>query len=465
MPKQPNWHRDSFFGCVFKRKLTGHFLTWGAAIFLLLMVLESSIRANGIYGNGTGARSMSMGGTDVAWAESPLEAMGDNPAGLGFLTEREFDLGGIGAITEGHFNKPSASSSGDLNDTLGGLPEAALGLPLGQSPLSIGISFIPDSMLLADWKYLDPPGGLGGVSYGVQPDKSEIIVLRSAIGMGLTLTPELSLGASIGLIYNENRLQTPYIFQNLQPPSDALYDGAKTLLNLHTSGFGWNAQAGLLYRPLTNLQFGISYKSQYTVNSTGGASGDPYAQFGVPPGPLAFHYDAEVDNTFPQQVSLGASWKFHPQWRAAMQVDWIDWSDAFHTLPVILKNGNNPTVNSVLGSSFQDNIPLNWKNEFVYRAGLEYAVTENLSLRAGYSYGKSPVPDSTLTPMTAAIMEHTVTAGVGYRWRQFQFDLAYQYDLPVTRNVVTSGLLSGEYSNSSTEVGVHWLALTTSIRF
>lgn len=452
---------------MFKRRLTGRALTWGTVVFLLFVALVLSVRANGIYRNGTGARSMSMGGTDVAWAESPLEAMGDNPAGLGFLTEREFDLGGVGAIAEGHFSKPSASSSGDLNDTPGGLPEAALGLPLWQSPLSIGISFIPDSMLLADWKYLDPPGGLGGtVSYGEQTDKSEILVLRSAIGMGLTLTPKLSFGVSIGAIYNENKLQTPYIFQNLQPPADAPYDGAKTLLNLHTSGIGWNVQAGLLYRPLTNLQFGISYKSKYTVNSTGGASGDPYAQFPpTQPGPLAFHYDAEVDNTFPQQVSLGASWKFYPRWRAALQVDWIDWSDAFHTLPVILKNGNNPAVNGVLGSSFQDNIPLNWKDEFVYRVGLEYAATKNLYLRGGYSYGKSPVPDSTLTPMTAAIMEHTVTAGVGYHWRQFQIDLAYQYDLPVTRNVGTSGLLSGEYSNSSTEVGVHWLALTTSIHF
>ena len=27
------------------------------------------------------------------------------------------------------------------------------------------------------------------------------------------------------------------------------------------------------------------------------------------PGPLAFHYDAEVDNTFPQTVSLGAAYR------------------------------------------------------------------------------------------------------------------------------------------------------------
>jgi len=82
--------------------------TWVVAIFLLFA--GSRLLANGIYGNGTGARSMSMGGTDVAWAESPLEAMGDNPAGLGFLTTREFDLGGVVVVPEGHFSKPSASS-------------------------------------------------------------------------------------------------------------------------------------------------------------------------------------------------------------------------------------------------------------------------------------------------------------------------------------------------------------------
>jgi long-subunit fatty acid transport protein len=62
-------------------------------------------------------------------------------------------------------------------------------------------------------------------------------------------------------------------------------------------------------------------------------------------------------------------------------------------------------------------------------------------------------------------MEHTLTAGIGYHWRRFQFDLAYQYDFPATQNIGTSGLRSGEYSHSSTEVSVHTLAFTTSMRF
>ena len=432
------------------------------ACFLIFIGLVFPVHANGIYGDGTGARAMSMGGADVAWAADPLGAMAENPAGLGFLDAPELSLGGAGAITQGHFDKPNISS-GDLSQALNGFGEGALGIPLRKWPVTIGISFIPDSMLLADWHYPDPPGGLGGMTtYGYQEDKSEIIVLRSALGAAVEVNPKLSFGASVGLIYNENRLVTHYVFQNLQPPS---VNGAKTLLDLHTTGLSWDFQVGLIYRATTNLQFGLSYKSEATVNTTGHTSGDPYAQFGIAPGPLAFNYDAAVKNKFPQEVRAGVSWKFHPRWRAALQLDWIDWADAFHTLPVSLSNGNNPAVNGVLGSSFQDNIPLNWKSEFVYRVGLEYAVMENLFLRCGYSYGHSPVPDSTLTPMTAAITEHTITAGVGYRWGRCEFDLAYQYDLPVTQHIGNSGLLSGEYSNSSTEVSAHWLALTAIIHF
>jgi len=435
-----------------------------SAVTVGLISLVPSARANGINRNGVGAESMSMGGTETAWAASPLGAMAANPAGLGFQDTPELDVDGFGAITEGHFDKPGVST-GDLEDSPNGLGDGALGLPLKQWPVTLGVSIIPDSLLLADWNYPDPPSSPGGISYGQQEHKSEILVLRSAIGAGVALSSKLSLGASLGLIYNENWLKAPYTFQNLQPSADAPFDGAKTLLDLHTSGFGWNVQAGLIFRATTNLQFGLSYKSQATVHTSGDVSGDPYAQFGAPPGPLAFHYDATVRNIFPQEVSAGMSWRFRPQWRLALQVDWLNWGNAFNTLPVGLSNGNNPIVNGVLGSSFSDAIPLDWKDEFVYRAGLEYAITENLALRAGYCYGHSPVPDSTLNPMTAAIMEHTLTAGVGYRWKRCEFDLAYQYDLPVTQNVGTSGLLAGEYSNSSTEVSVHWIALTARILF
>jgi long-chain fatty acid transport protein len=435
-------------------------------VLLAALCLPSMARANGVYDNGVGARSMAMGGADVAWANDPLGAMGVNPAGLAFLTGPELNLGAIGGFLQGHFEKPGVSS-GNLDGSPNALPEGAFAIPIPNVPIVVGLSFVPESSLWADWHYNDPPGGLGGISYGDQKEKSEIINLRSALGIAGQITPELSMGASVGLVYNKNELIAPYIFQNLQSgaPGNSGLDGAKTLLDLHTSGLGWNAQVGIMWKPTPDLQVGVSYESATTIVSSGDATGDPSLQFGAPQGTLPFHYDANVTNTLPQQVRWGVSWKFHPQWRLALQMDWIDWSDAFSSLPLSFHNGSNPGVNAALGSSFSESSPLNWKDEFVYRVGLEYNVTENLTLRAGYSYGSSPVPNSTLTPLTAAILEHTVTAGVGYHWKQFEVDVAYQYYLPATQNIGTSALLSGEYSNSSVTASAHEFAITTTVHF
>ncbi len=410
---------------------------------------------------------MGMAGADVAWANDPLSAMAENPAGLGSLTNAEVDFGALAGIVDGHFSKPGVSE-GDLDTTPQAIPEGAIAYPLNNKnwPVTFGLSAVPTSTLLANWHYVDPPGGIGGAtSYGYQQDQSEILVLRTALGAGVKINSKLSAGVSVGMLYNENRLKAPYTFQNLHSgsnPGIGAYNGAKTLLDLKTSGYGWDIQAGLIFQATTNLQFGVAYQSEATVNTTGDANGDPYAQFGVH---LPFHYDAEVENKFPQMVTAGASWKFLPQWRAAVQVDWVDWSDAFNTLPVKLSNGNNATVNSVLAANFTDGIPLNWQSSFVYRAGLEYAVTENLTLRAGYCFTQNPLPDSTLMPLTAAIMKHTISFGAGYSVGRYSIDLAYQYDIPAKESVGTSAILSGEYSNSSTEVSAHLLALTAGIKF
>jgi long-subunit fatty acid transport protein len=88
-----------------------------------------------------------------------------------------------------------------------------------------------------------------------------------------------------------------------------------------------------------------------------------------------------------------------------------------------------------------------------------------LALRAGYIHRLNPVPQSTLTPLTAAIPQDTLTAGLGYNFGRWGLDFAYQYDLPARERVGTSALFSGEYSHSSTQVSGHWLALTFSLRF
>jgi long-chain fatty acid transport protein len=432
----------------------------------LLLEPIGSTMANGIYRNGAGARSMSLGGADVAWAQGPLSALALNPAGLSSLARPTLELSGTAAAADGEFTN-AVNHDGHLQSPYGFIPEFAWSAPLGSSPVTLGLALIPEALLSADWLYLDTSGGLGGAaSYGLQQHHAEIALLRSALGVSVALGPKLSVGASFGLLYNRNTLQAPYIFQN-QP----ILKGFKTMLDLGTDGFGYNGQFGVLFRPHEALQLGLAYTLQATLHTQGDASGNASAQLqslgemftGVRPD---FHYDAEVINAFPQVITGGLSWRVHPKLRLAGQVDWIGWAHAFDRLQINLTHGNNADLNALVGSSsVEDAVPLNWHDRFVYRAGAEFSVSENVRLRGGYAYGKSPVPEETLTPLTAAILEHTLSAGIGYRWGRCDFDLAYQYELPKERSVGVSGLRSGEYSNSRVEVGIHWVGFSTAIRF
>ena len=247
----------------------------------------------------------------------------------------------------------------------------------------------------------------------------------------------------------EHGQTTRYTFQDLSRPAD------QTLVNPRASSVGWNMMAGLLNEAVKKVTFGMSYESPATVN-TGWAAGNPYAQSTLQTGIMSFHYNAAAKNKFPEEISAGAAWKFRSKWRAALQVDWVGWSDAFNSLPVSVTGGNNLKLNSA-------NVPLNWSDEFVYRAGLEYELTERIALRAGYAYGESPVPDSTLLPLTAGLVEHAFTAGIGYHWRRWQVDLAYQYALPATNAGAGQSHASG--ASNSSEASAQMVALTANVRF
>ncbi len=427
--------------------------------------LTVTSEANGIYRNGIGARAMALGGADATLNDSASSAMTANPAALSDFASIKFELGLTAALPDGGFSN-SANAPVSLRDQPGLFPEFALALPYTDE-ITVGFSVSPDAMLAGEWNYVDAPGGLSTTtSYGRLRHRSEIVVLRSAFGVGISLADNLSIGGSVGLLFNRNQLETAYVFQ-----SHPALRGFKTLVDLDTDGFGVDGEFGLLYRPTKELNFAVTYKLASTVKADGRITGNAGAELTALGGDFAgvqpdFAYDAEVENTFPQMLSAGLGWQAARDWRLLAQVDWINWSDAFDALPLRLRNGNNADLNEFLGSdAIDDTIPLNWKDRFVYRAGLEYTPGEHWSFRAGYSYGKSPVPDRTLNPLNAAMFEHTLGAGAGYRWKQFSLDVAWQWDLPARQSVVTSDLRSGEYANSSVEVEVHWLAVTAGVEF
>lgn len=438
---------------------------FSAARYLLAvccLAAPALAQTGGALDNGISGRAISLGGATVASVTSPLEAMQGNPAGLSGPGGRSLEVNVTSLFATGNFTN-SVSNTGSIVTLAGTVPYGGFSMPLFSKRLTLGVAVAPDTLMTANWKYLDPPGGLGGTSYGLQQNKSAMITLRSAAGLSFAVSKKLMIGGTFGAIYDKNTLIAPYIFQ-----SQPTLAGAKTLLNLHTDGVGYNGSFGALIAPNSKLQIGLSYKMSTSIHTHGDASGDAGAQFatlGVN-APATFHYDAEVDTKFPQAFSGGISWAVAPRMRLNFQGDWIDWSDSFNQLPVKLTDGTNTTINGLVGSNaMQDVIPLQWRDQGVFSAGVESPLGEHLAFRGGYSYATNPVPSATLTPMTAAILQNTIGTGMGYSRGRYNLDLAYQVELPATQSVGQSSLKSGEYDDSRVEVAVHSVTLTSRIHF
>jgi long-subunit fatty acid transport protein len=367
----------------------------------------------------------------------------------------------MGVLAGGTYRN-STPYAGNLESNAGTTGSAAFGVKIPGSPYSFGIGTFPVSRLTDRWKFQDPPG-TAGASYGIQTNKSAFIAIQSSVGLGMQISPKVSIGAALGVVYNINTLSAPYIFQ-----TNPTLAGLKTLLHLNTNGLGYNGTFGLIAEPTRRFKFGLAYKTQTTVHSNGRADGDVYAQFAALGLPYAssFHYQAEVDNVFPQTASVSLAWQAMPRLQTYLQTDWLNWRKAFVQLPVHLTGGNNALLNTLLNStSLNDTVPLRWKNQMNVRAGFELSARESVTFQGAYSYGNSPVPNSTLTPLTAAIMTHGLSAGAAYQKSRYRIQLAYQVNLPQSVDVGTSSILAGEFNNTHTSLWLQTIALTTGVRF
>jgi len=425
-------------------------------LFAIFLLSAERADANGVLRNGNSAEAMATGGTDTASADTPVDALAGNPAGLGLIDNEGFQISVASAILDAEFVNASNPASVDSASPANLVPDLAYAGRFGR--LAFGLGLNPMALAETDWRFLDAPGGsTGNISYGLSKQRSKFVAVRGSAAVAVEVAPRLHAGASFGVIYNENTLQAPYIFQ-----SQPVLRGTKVLLDMKTDGIGYNATFGLLWQPADDWNVGLRYSLPATIDSEGTASGD--ASLETAGAVRGFGYDAEVEVELPAIASLGLSWQARRDLELRGQLDWINWSDAFDELPVRLSNGTNATLNTVVGAdSLTDIVPLGWEDRLVIRLGAAYRWSDRTTFRAGYSYGKSPVPGTLLTPLNAAILEHTVGLGIGRRIGDYQVDFAYQWDLPVKQGVGRSALRAGEFSNSETEVGIHWLALSISL--
>ncbi|SIS81152.1 OmpP1/FadL family transporter [Neptunomonas antarctica] len=129
------------------------------------------------------------------------------------------------------------------------------------------------------------------------------------------------------------------------------------------------------------------------------------------------------------------------KWLLAMELNWINWSDAMKNVVLTAKSPDSSAV-----ADIQSTTTMDWNDQWVLATGIAYSYSDKTTIYAGYNYGKNPIPAQNNNPTLAGIFEHQLTFGAGYQfsplWTVFagiEYDVRKKvdytnYELPFGEN-------------------------------
>ena len=208
------------------------------------------------------------------------------------------------------------------------------------------------------------------------------------------------------------------------------------------------------------LALGVVYRSQIKHNIKGDFDIDgtvthpllgrvPYAAVGDT------HSDASAKLTLPQSLTAGLNWDSpNEKWHAGFATTWTQWSSV-DTIAFKIP-ARTPT-----GAQTSFDLPLEWDDVWRFSLGLEYDVTDDLSLRCGYVYDMDPSSEDRGTTMLPGGDRHIIGLGAGYYiWRSLRLDVGYNLIMMVSEEREIAG-----HRFETDNAYSHMLATTLSYTF
>jgi len=395
--------------------------------FVNLQFLAGAVNASNPFG---GSKAAGMGTAFVGVANDP-SAIFLNPAGIGNLKGFQIYGGATVLAPETSFS----SFDGGTEDT-----ERQY-----YFPPHLYITYQPDASDFAYGIGVFSPFGIGGREW---PDDglTRYISTKSFVGtltinpsMAWKISPKLFIGGGIYYLYAKNEAENK-VDQSQLGSIDADF-----MVDL--DGGNWGYDLGVLYKPVDWMSLGLTYRSGVEIDLEGDAKLSQISPALQPVvGSDTIKIDAESELNLPPSVGFGLAFYPDNKLTVAIDVEWIGWS-TYKETTIDFKSGN-------LGMLLADiQIENDWEDIWLFRAGIDYRVTENLSLRTGYAFVESPVPDSTLSPAAPEGNQHNITIGFGYSFAKYWLDAFYMLSLYEDRTVRNS-ILSGTYENQAHNVGI-----------
>ncbi|MGE5698476.1 MAG: OmpP1/FadL family transporter [Deltaproteobacteria bacterium] len=363
---------------------------------------------------GFGTESIGMGGADLAVARDTT-AMNTNPAGISQIPGSALDLYNAFAYPLSVVHRDQFGNDAEVSNRLIVLGSGGYTRQLGNGPVTMGIGFFAQGGSGNVFKNLATP-------FGTRDElSSQFRIGKVTPTVAYKVNDTLSLGVSLQVVYTDIRQKVfpeTSVFDPLDPARTFFGTEIKDMY-----GFGYGVKLGALYKVSDRLTIGAAYTGKMDLPLRNGKVIVNMSSAGL--GKVTYS-DARIEGmSLPQDFGVGVAVRVTKPLLLSAEVTWIDWSKALKTSTLRASDPDNPAAPPSLALTSK----LNWRDQYVFAVGAAYDLTEKAILRAGYNYGKNPIPADTLSPLLDPIGEHTGTFGGGYSFsKRWQVNAAAEYN-------------------------------------
>lgn len=398
----------------------------------------AALATNGYFLIGFGAKSRGMGGTGVANGTDALAAAA-NPA-----TMFDVDMNTMRIDAGGEFFNPPRSvfhSSDTLGTTdeksganlflipsMGGIYKFNRNLVIGMAAIGAGLGTRYNQEVPGNPTCVNGDQSGGAESYffnfNCNADSTTVGVMLMQMQMlpsvAYRVNKQHTVGASLAIGVQTFRAFGLGAFQDLG------FAGSQERVS--GEGNDWSYGAGIRLgwqgKFMKNrLSLGVNYASRVYMTKF-----EKYRNL----------FAEQGDFDIPEHYAVGIAYKPTKQLTIAADVQRILFSD-------ITSVGNDGPIDPVdfnpqcpggstgrpeclLGGNL--GMGFGWKDQTVYKLGVDYRYSDQWSLRAGLNYGKSPIPDDQVlfNMLAPATVEKHITLGASYRpSRNIEWSMNYMH--------------------------------------
>lgn len=358
------------------------------AFMALAGLAGSAYATNGYFSHGYGMKAKGMGGAATAMSDDAFGGA-NNPASMAFVGNR-LDLG-VDLFSPrreaSHAGSAGLDGSADSDSKYFLIPE--FGYNHMYTPdLALGVTVYGNGGMNTNYSggQINCGGGPANLLCGSGKLGVDLMQLIVAPTAAYKLAPNHSIGISPLIGYQRFKAEGLQAFSGMSSDSTNLTNRG------YDDSFGYGVRIGYMGKLSPTVTIGAAYASKMKFD-----------EFSKYKGLFAEQGGFDI----PENYNLGVAWDATPLVKLALDYQRINYAS--------VNSIANPSNNAFpLGT---DNGPgFGWQDINVWKLGVEYKYSQQMTLRAGYNHGDNPIQarDAMFNILAPGVVKDHMTLGFTY---------------------------------------------------